>query len=102
MLLEQSERWKQELEKEKEKLSKELLIVLDEFHAKGINYNYAKLLQIQIDTIELRLKDVGTLETASLRKLKMNFKLSSTNTEQRTVVKYMLKQPEDGLAYAWG
>ena len=70
MLMQQSQKRKERSEKEKEKLSKELLIVLDEFHAKGMNRNYAKLLQTQIDIIKLRIEDADVLDTAPLRKTK--------------------------------
>ena len=70
MLMQQLQISKEQSEKEKERLSQELLIVLDQFHAKGMNRNYAKLLQTQIDTIELRLKDVDEMDTAPLRKTK--------------------------------
>lgn len=70
MLRQQLQKHKEQSKKEKERLSQELLIVLDQFHAKGMNRNYAKLLQTQIDTIELRLKDVDELDTTPLQKIK--------------------------------
>ena len=70
MLMQQLQKSKEQSEKEKERLSQELLIVLDQFHAIGMNRNYAKLLQTQIDTIELRLKDVDEMDMAPLRKTK--------------------------------
>ena len=61
----------EESQKEKERLSKDLLLVLDEFHAVGMNRNYAKVLQTQIEIIDLRLRDVDELETAPLQETKV-------------------------------
>ena len=86
MLMKQSQKRKKESEKEKERLSKELLIVLDEFHGKSLHRNYVKVLQMQIDVIKLRIKDVNALETASLQKtleeLEERFKLIQHTLEK--------------------
>ena len=86
ILMEQSQKRKKESEKEKERLSKELLIVLDQFHAKSLNRNYVKVLQMQIDVIKLRIKDIDALETVSLQKtleeLEKKFKLIQQTLEK--------------------
>jgi hypothetical protein len=48
-------RWR-ESEKEREKLSGELLLQMEEFHSLGINRNFSKLIETQLDDIKMRLK----------------------------------------------
>ena len=105
MLMQQSQKRKEQSVKERKKLAKDLLIVLDQFHAKGMNRNYAKLLQIQIDTIELRLKDVDELDTDPLQKtkeeLETKLKLVQQTLNEEPWSKTDVQKQENGLAHVW-
>ena len=68
--IQQLERDKATSEKERKKLSEQLLLTLEEFHKLGINRNYAKLLENQLAIIEQRLEGTTGQETKHLRKTK--------------------------------
>ena len=57
-------------EKERKKLSKQLLSTIEGFHKLGINRNYAKLLENQLAIIEHCLEGTHGQETQYLRKTK--------------------------------
>lgn len=56
---------RKESEKLKKKLSRELLLKIEEFHSLGTNRNFAKLIETQLDIIKLRLKGEAELKKAT-------------------------------------
>lgn len=63
-------------EKQREELSEKLLHKIEEFHRLGINRNYAKLIETQLDIISLRLDGTQGKETKYLRKTKETLELT--------------------------
>ena len=59
MLQMQCERHIEESQKKRDKIGLELLSILDYFHTIGMNRNYCKLLESQIDIIQLHIEAAG-------------------------------------------
>ena len=70
ILLRKLEKRLEDSKAERERLSRKLLVTIDEFHTLGINRNYAMLIESQLRAIETRLEGTVGPEAADLKKTK--------------------------------
>ncbi len=60
----------EESKAERERLSEQLLLILDEFYELGINRNYTMLIENQLQVVETHIEGTVGSETTDLRKIK--------------------------------
>ena len=70
ILLRKLEKQLEDSKAERDRLSRKLLVTIDEFHTLGINRNYAMLIESQLRAIETRLEGTAGQEAADLEKTK--------------------------------